>query len=212
MKKSIFMFLCALAFVACETKKAETVETVVKEPVVEVTSINGSNSKADNYVWWQGGKIIGDDNHSGTMDVSNASFTITDGELSSGKIMVDLASMKSEDLEGGKAEKLIGHLSADDFFNVAKYPNATFKFNKVTKSSDGMHNLVGEMTIRDVTKEMTVPAKVHLMNGKVKSLESDFSFDRSEFNVNYGSAKKFLELAKDKVIKDEIVMKVYINS
>lgn len=206
MKKSLFMIMFAIAFMSCTT------EQKVKEPVIQTTSIDTSSADVDNYVWWQGGKVIGNDKHAGTMAISNASFMVTDNELSSGKIMVDLTSMESEELEGEAAGKLIGHLQSDDFFNVAAFPNATFTFNEVTKADDGMHHLVGEMTIRDVTKEMTVPAKVEIVDGEVKSLESDLTFDRSEFNVSYGSAKKFLDLAKDKVIKDEIKMKVFINS
>jgi polyisoprenoid-binding protein YceI len=43
------------------------------------------------------------------------------------------------------------HLKSDDFFNAEKYPVLTFK----SKKFDG-EKLVGDLTIRDVTKEVTL--------------------------------------------------------
>lgn len=44
------------------------------------------------------------------------------------------------------------HLKADDFFNAAKYPNMTFKSKSFKKVSGNKYELVGDLTIRDVTK------------------------------------------------------------
>lgn len=48
------------------------------------------------------------------------------------------------------------HLKSDDFFNAAKYPKITFKSKSMTKVGDGKYKLVGDFTIRDVTKEITL--------------------------------------------------------
>lgn len=45
------------------------------------------------------------------------------------------------------------HLKSDDFFNAAQFPELTF----VSKSFDG-DKLVGDLTIRDITKEVTLDA------------------------------------------------------
>lgn len=43
------------------------------------------------------------------------------------------------------------HLKSDDFFNAASFPKMTF----ISKSYDG-ENIVGDLTIRDVTQEITL--------------------------------------------------------
>ena len=49
-----------------------------------------------------------------------------------------------------------GHLKSDDFFNAEKYPELTF----VSKSFNG-EKLVGDLTIRDVTKEVTLDVDIN---------------------------------------------------
>jgi polyisoprenoid-binding protein YceI len=48
------------------------------------------------------------------------------------------------------------HLKSPDFFEVAKYPTLTFKSKKVVPGAAGKFKLVGDLTIRGVTKEVTL--------------------------------------------------------
>ena len=45
-----------------------------------------------------------------------------------------------------------GHLKGPDFFNAEKYPSLTFKEGTLKKTSAHAYTLVGQFTIRDVTK------------------------------------------------------------
>jgi polyisoprenoid-binding protein YceI len=47
------------------------------------------------------------------------------------------------------------HLRSDDFFNADKFPVITFKSKKVIPGAKGAFKLVGDLTIRDITKEVT---------------------------------------------------------
>lgn len=47
------------------------------------------------------------------------------------------------------------HLKSADFFEAEKYPTITFKSKKVSKNGDKL-KVVGELTIRNVTKEVTL--------------------------------------------------------
>lgn len=44
------------------------------------------------------------------------------------------------------------HLRSDDFFNTDKYPQITFKSREFKKVGDDTYKLIGDLTIRDVTK------------------------------------------------------------
>ncbi len=48
------------------------------------------------------------------------------------------------------------HLRSEDFFHVAKYPTITFVSKKVTKVDENRLKVIGDLTIRGVTKEIAV--------------------------------------------------------
>ena len=56
-------------------------------------------------------------------------------------------------------EKRDQHLMSDDFFNAEKFPKLTFKSKSFKKVDDKNYKLVGDLTIRDITKEVTLDAK-----------------------------------------------------
>jgi polyisoprenoid-binding protein YceI len=50
------------------------------------------------------------------------------------------------------------HLKSADFFDVAKYPELTFKSTKLAKTKDG-YTLTGDLTIKGKTKSVLIPFK-----------------------------------------------------
>jgi len=48
------------------------------------------------------------------------------------------------------------HLKSPDFLDAAKYPTITFKSKRVTSAGAGKFQAVGDLTIRDVTREVTL--------------------------------------------------------
>jgi polyisoprenoid-binding protein YceI len=59
-----------------------------------------------------------------------------------------------------REEKRDAHLKSPDFFDVAKYPNLTFKSSKVEKAGPGKLKVAGELTIRGVTKPVTLDVEM----------------------------------------------------
>ena len=49
-----------------------------------------------------------------------------------------------------------GHLRSPDFFDAEKYPTITFKSTRVEKSDDRRARLIGDLTIKDVTKQVAL--------------------------------------------------------
>ena len=92
----------------------------------------------------------------------DGSFKIFDGNLVSTKddftdakinFTVDVNSINTDNTSRD------GHLKGDDFFNAEKYPKMTFVSTSFTKKSGSMYELVGNLTIRDVTKKVTFAVK-----------------------------------------------------
>jgi polyisoprenoid-binding protein YceI len=90
---------------------------------------------------------------------------------------------------------------------VAKFPTSKFEITGAEKlaQADSLGNnykIMGNLTIKDVTKNITIPANVS-MDSTQFTATSKFNIDRADFNVQYGSGKFFKNLG-DKAIGDII--------
>jgi polyisoprenoid-binding protein YceI len=65
-----------------------------------------------------------------------------------------------------KEEKRDGHLKSPDFFDAEKYPYLIFKSKRVEVKDASHARLIGDLTIRDVTKEVSLDVEY---NGSAKS-------------------------------------------
>jgi polyisoprenoid-binding protein YceI len=54
-------------------------------------------------------------------------------------------------------EKRDNHLRSADFFDAANYPQITFRSTRVEKVSDSEYRVTGDLTMRGVTKVVTLP-------------------------------------------------------
>ncbi len=151
---------------------------------------------------WYGEKVTGK-KHTGTIAVKSGNLTITDGKLS-GEILMDMTTITDLDQTGEGKTKLETHLKSDDFFAVSKFPEAKF----VIKSSKAMnaiqHEIVGDLTIKGITKEISCKLIVG-PNGQDVNIGGGLQFDRSLFDVRYGSDKFFDNLGND-MIRNEITI------
>lgn len=155
-------------------------------------------------VIWKGEKAIGG-GHDGTIDLKSGSLIMNGDELAGGEFVIDMNSMKCTDLtDPENAAKLIGHLKSDDFFGVEKHPTASFKITSVSKQEKGSYSVKGDLSIKGKTEAITFPAKIKKEGSKYVA-ESTIIFDRSKFDVKYGSGSFFDELG-DKTISDDITI------
>lgn len=83
-----------------------------------------------------------------------------------GKMMMDPAKMTEAQLEisidaasiNTRDTKRDDHLRNPDFFDVQKFPKITFKSKQIKKAGKGF-KVMGDLTIRDVTKPVTLTVK-----------------------------------------------------
>lgn len=87
-----------------------------------------------------------------------------------------------------------GHLKSPDFFDVAKYPNITFKSTKVEKAGEGKLKVTGDLTMHGVTKPVVLdvdgPSKeIKGMDGAMRSGASAVTkISRKDFGLNWNKA------------------------
>lgn len=76
-----------------------------------------------------------------------------------------------------KNEQRDTHLKSDDFFNAEQFPKLTFKSTSIEKEGEGEYKLKGDLTIRDITKPITLDVDY---NGSTKD---PWGFERAGFEV-----------------------------
>lgn len=171
---------------------------------VESTSVNVNTEES--YIVWKGYKVTG--SHHGKVLIKNGELSLDDaGMLTGGGFEIDMATITCDDLEGEWSQKLVGHLKSDDFFGVEKYPTAKFVITEVvSRGKPGEYKIVGDLTIKETTKEIKFNTVVTEEAGK-RVATADITIDRSEYNVRYGSGSFFDNLG-DKTIYDEFELSV----
>lgn len=147
-------------------------------------------------VQWTGTKPVG--KHSGTFVIKSGSILVADGNVTGGKFVMDITSLNPLESDSTMAGKLRGHLLSEDFFDVAKYPEASFEITNVIVGvdisseelvmKDATHTITGNLTLKGVTKSISFPAKLAVTEGSVDA-DANFNIDRTQWGLNYGNDK-----------------------
>lgn len=160
-------------------------------------------STQESTITWIGKKITY--NHTGTIQLVSGELTFDDQLLTGGDFVIDMTTLKDLDLaDKSKNAKLTGHLKSEDFFNVEEFPRATFEITSVTaeETEKGNFMITGNLTIKGITHPNSFPAKI-TMSGSMVHVRAAIVFDRSKYNISYGSGSFFDNLG-DKIIYDDI--------
>ena len=88
----------------------------------------------------------------GAFDTFTGTIELDDKDLTKSTVNVTIepASINT------KNKKRDDHLRSPEFFDAAKFPKMTFASTKVEKAKDGSFLVTGNLTIRDVTKPVTL--------------------------------------------------------
>jgi|SRR5690606_1610684 len=203
MKKILLLSAVAgLILASCagnpEGKKAETTDSIETTTTAEGASY--AVDAAASTVVWTGTKVTG--SHTGTVNIKSGALTVDGDKITGGNFVLDVTSINSIDLEGEWKEKLDGHLKSEDFFNAATFPEAKFEVTAVEAgAAAGDIKVSGNLTIRDVTKNITFDAKVVELTDASAKVDADFNIAREDWGVNYSGKQ-------DDLISKEINFKI----
>ena len=114
-------------------------------------------------------------------------------------IDIDTASVVTDE------DQLTGHLKTPDFFDVAKFPKATFVSTKIEGANNSAAQTVtGNFDLHGVKKSITFPATIQVAPDSV-SVNAEFSINRKDFALLYpGKA--------DDLIRDGVVIKLTVSA
>jgi len=213
MKNKLFTILAASALFAACQNAPEADEAKVGE-AQEVKSAEGNTYAADlaqSSVQWTGTKPVGQ--HVGTFAIKEGSLTVDGQNITGGRFVMDMSSMKIADQDTAGSYKLRGHLLSPDFFDAEKYPTATFQITSVApgapagelKMKDATHTVTGNLTMRDTTRSITFPARVQMTDGQVVA-DADFNINRTDWHMVYGNDQGL----GDKFIRPEVNLVLHL--
>lgn len=143
----------------------------------------------------------------GSFGSFDANMEITDGSFSNAKInfSADIDSISTNNAQRD------GHLKSDDFFNAELYPKLTFVSKSISSNANGTYTLVGDMTIRDNTKEVSLIVEFGgVADDFYGNTKAGFSIEgklsRNEFGLKWAAVTE----AGGVVVSDEV--KLIVNA
>ena len=179
---------------AANTTAANT-GTATAPKAGEALAINNENSK----VIFVGSKVTG--KHDGGFNKFTGNINLVNGkpEESTVNVDIDVASVYTD------ADGLTKHLQTGDFFDVAKFPKATFASTKIAPDADaGKYTVTGDLELRGVKKSITFPATINVSDSEV-AVNAEFAINRKDFGILYAGKA-------DDLIRDDVVLKLDLKA
>ena len=138
----------------------------------------------------------------GSFDLFEGTYNFDEGNIANSSVQTKIVASSINTNEQDRDD----HLKSEDFLDVEKYPNITFKSTKIKKGNNGNFEIVGDLTIHGVTKEVTLDATYegHVPSdpwGKERTaFVANGKINRKDFGMTWNKA---LELG-GVVVGDEI--------
>ncbi|HEX2836050.1 MAG TPA: YceI family protein [Thermoanaerobaculia bacterium] len=177
------------------TATVATADTASTQAAANTTSANVIKEKSA--IHFVGAKVTRD--HKGKFNSFDGTITYAGNAPQGVKFDIDLSSIETD------TEQLTGHLKSPDFFDVAKYPKATFTSTSLTPAPAGAangatHELKGILDLHGMQKEVTIPVTATTTPAGVRTT-SEFTINRHDWGISYKGMA-------DDLIKDNVLIKL----
>ena len=161
-------------------KPAESTPT----PTTKTYAIRSGSS-----VEFIGSKVTG--SHNGGFKSVMGAFTVDGGKITgTPEVKIGMKSIWSDN------DKLTGHLRSPDFFDVEKFPVATFSITGI-ETTGSTNKVTGNLDLHGVTKSIAFPATIEISDDSL-AVKAAFAINRRQWNINY--AGKANDLIRDNVV------------
>ena len=115
-------------------------------------------------------------------------LTIEDGQLIGGDFILNMKSIKVLDIPASSKmnTKLVDHLNNSDFFSTENHPTGKFIIIR-SESQNGKALVKGNLTIKDITHDVSFLAKIKNAGDAVELTSDEFTIDRTKWDVKFRS-------------------------
>ena len=203
---AILMIIAALTY-GCADPSANKQKATVgnaqqesntpKSSGTETLTITPENSKVE----FVASKVTR--SHNGSFKQFSGQIDLDPNNIAASRVTIDIdtSSVVADD------DQLTAHLKTPDFFDVAKFPKATFVSTRIEPGSGDpgtqTFNVTGNFDLHGVKKSISFPAtiKVTPVNATVNA---EFTINRKDFGLVYAGKA-------DDLIRDGVVIKLNLN-
>ena len=202
MKFRNVVLIASLALAACQSEISDKPAAAVGEAVSTAAqgqpaegAVTANVIKEQSAIRFVGAKVTGD--HKGQFTNFDGTIDYVQGQPQRVAFTIDLNSVETD------TEKLTGHLKSPDFFDVTKYPRATFASTSVAPApagSSATHLLRGTLDLHGVTKEVTIPVTAQVTAAGARTT-SEFTINRHDWGISYRGMA-------DDLIKDNVLIRL----
>jgi polyisoprenoid-binding protein YceI len=196
MKHAALLGIALLTLAACDDPSKNKTKAQTGEATPQAAAPSNATSyeidPATSKIEWTGSKVTA--SHDGGFKSFHGNIALAGTpEQSAVNVSIDTDSLFTT------PENLVKHLKSPDFFDVAKYPTATFASTSVKAGT-----VTGNLTLHGVTKSISFPANIKTGPSGV-DVDAEFTINRKDFGMVYpGKA--------DDLIRDGVVIKLAIRS
>ena len=138
--------------------------------------------------------------HDGGFGTFDGHVVMADDEVVGTQFSIDLSSTTSD------APKLTKHLLSKDFFDIDKYPKATFVSAKVVAAAEPgavTHDIVGVLDFHGRQRPLSFPASV-IVGETATTVTATFDINRQNWGVAYPGSP-------DNLIKDDVQIRINLS-
>ena len=217
----LLILIVALLSFACANPAADKPKATVsnaapegnsaKPAGAETLTISSENSKID----FVAAKVTR--SHNGSFKRFSGTIDLTNNKPEDSRVSIDIEANSIETDE----PDLTKHLQTPDFFDVAKFPKATFTSTKIERRdltgpsdtrqqaenprwADTQYNITGNFELHGIKKSITFPATIQITPDNV-TVNAEFAINRKDWGLLYpGKA--------DDLIRDGVVIKLTVNA
>ena len=147
---------------------------------------------------WTGYASVGNYAPTGTIQLNYGSLNFDGKKISKAIFEFDMKTITQENKD------LQNHLRNEDFFDVEKYPKATFSLEKITGNQ-----ATGLLKIKDVQKRISFPITIIKLETEIQ-IQATITINRTDFGIKYNSTNFFSNLG-DYAIKDNFEFRLDIS-
>lgn len=203
---AMVLALSILALPACQRSEiadkpaaevSDTGATVAGDTAPAAQGVAANVIKEKSSIRFVGAKVTRD--HNGEFKNFDGNIEYANAQPSKISFDIDLNSIETD------TPDLTTHLKSPDFFDVAKYPKATFTSTSLTPApadapAGSTHLLTGTLDLHGVQKEVRIPVKAEQTPEGVRAT-SEFTINRHDWGISYRGMA-------DDLIKDNVLIRL----
>ncbi len=150
--------------------------------------------------------------HTGVVMMKSGSFQTENKQIIGGEFSVDMDSIYDVDIDNdlmrGTLENI---LRSEDFFDVKKFPLATFKIDSIANMQGNLFEIFGNLRIKNIEKTLRFRSLFDISSDTLFAMSEKFTINRTDWGINHMS-KKYAENEDEFVFTDSLQFIVHLTA